>query len=103
MLLRRQAWRGSPGRRPLLVHAEIVDPRLETRRLIAALEQGRAEVHVVDLQRADVAEIDRDTLAASRLARLPRQIDARVLADRKAAEHRVAELMAAALARGRHH
>ena len=70
--------------------------------LMAALEDGRAEVHVVDVQRVAV-DVDVGALQAPRFARLPRQIVLDVVRDREAAEDRVAELMAAQTAGRRHH
>ena len=69
---------------------------------MAALEDRGAEMDVVDVQRAAV-DGDVDALQPPRLARLPRQIVLEVLRDRKAAEHGVAELVAAQLPRRRHH
>src|SRR5689334_14392624 len=76
----------------------VGDDRREPLRLMAALEDRGAEMHVVEMQRA-VIDRDVDALQASRLARLPREIVLEMMGDRKAAEDRVAELMAAQLAR----
>jgi len=80
----------------------IGDDRREALRLVAPLEDRGAEMDVVDVQRGAV-DGDVDALKAARLAGLPREIVFEVVRDRKAAEHRVAELMAAQLACGRHH
>ena len=65
---------------------------------MAPLEDRRAEVDVVDVQRVAV-DVDVRPLQAPLLARLPRQIVLGVVHDRKAAEDGVAELMAAQTAR----
>ncbi len=66
--------------------------------LVAALEKGRAEVHVIDVQGRSV-DGDVDPLQPPRLAGLPRQVMLEVLRDGKPAEDRVAELVAAQQAR----
>ena len=68
---------------------------------MAALENGRAEMHVVDVQRVAV-DVDVRALQAPLLAGLPRQVVLGVVLDRKPAEHGVSELVAAKLARRRH-
>jgi len=75
--------------------------RGEPVRLVAALENRGAEVHVVDVERA-AAGIDVDALHAARLARLPREIVLDVLDDWKTAEDGVAEMVSAQLPGGRH-
>src|SRR5436190_3386172 len=70
--------------------------------LVRPLQNRGAEMNVVDVQRAAALEGDVDALYAPWLARFPRQIVFEVLRDRKAAQHRVAELVAPQLARRRH-
>ena len=77
-----------------LADAAVVDDGAQPARLVPALEERRAEVHVVEVQRV-VADGDVDALAAARLARLPRQVVLRVMEDRKPAEDDVAEQAAA--------
>ncbi len=80
----------------------VGDDRGQPLRLMPALEQRRAEVDVVHVQRAAVGG-DVDALHAARLARLPREIVFEMLRDGQPAEHRVAEQMAAQVPRRRHH
>ena len=75
---------------------------LEPPGLMAPLEERRAQVHVVEMQRV-VADGDVDALAAARLARLPGQVVLGVVPDRQPAQHDVAEQAAAQVARRRHH
>ena len=67
-----------------------------------ALEERGPEMHVVEMQPV-VAEGHVDTLATARFARFPREVVVRVVKDRVAAEHDVAEETAAKMARRRHH
>ena len=80
----------------------IANDRRQPLGLMPPLEDGGPEMHVVNVERAAVHG-DIDALKPPRLARLPRQIVLEVLDDRKPAEHGIAELMAAQMARGRHH
>ena len=66
------------------------------------LEDGGAEMHVVDVQRVAV-DVDVGSLQASFLAGLPREVVLGVIADGEPAEDGVAELMATQMPRGRHH
>ncbi len=54
--------------------APVVHERGETWCLVAPLEDGRAEMDVVDVQRAARADLEVDALAGSRLARAPREV-----------------------------
>ena len=85
-----------------LPDAAVVHDGAEPSRLVPALEKRRAQVDVVEVQRV-VAERDVDALAAARLARLPREVVLRVMADRVAAEDDVAEQRAAQMPGRRHH
>src|SRR6185369_6628239 len=80
----------------------VEDPLGDARRLIPPLEQCRAEVHVVHIEAAAFAKIDRHALGAPGLAGLPGEIEPRVLTDREAAEDDVAELMLPQFPRRRH-
>lgn len=60
--------------------------------LIPSLENGGAEVDVVDVQSMSV-DVDIGPLQAARLARLPGQIVFDVMEDRQSAQHDVAELV----------
>ncbi len=59
--------------------AVVVDERGEPRRLVAPLEHGGAEVHVVDVEQAAFAEVEVGALAGALLARPPRQVVLRVM------------------------
>ena len=85
-----------------LPDAAVVHDGAEPSRLVPALEKRRPQVHVVEMQRV-VAERDVDALAAARLARLPREVVLRVMADRVAAEDDVAEERPAQMPGRRHH
>ena len=61
------------------VDAMVVDERREPRRLVAALEHGGAEVHVVDVEQPAFAEVEIGALAGALLARPPRQVVLRVV------------------------
>src|SRR5881628_2668356 len=54
--------------------AAIVNEGGETRRLVAALEDCRAEMDVIDVQLLAAAQIEVGALARPRLARAPRQV-----------------------------
>ena len=69
--------------------------------LIAALEDGGSQMHVVDVQRV-TAEIEIRTLAGARLAGPPRQIVLAVMNDWESAEDDVAEQVIAQMAHRRH-
>ena len=56
------------------VDAMIVNVRGEPRRLVAPFEHGGAEMHVVDMQDAALAEIEIGALTRPRLAGAPRQV-----------------------------
>ena len=62
--------------------APIVDERRQLARLAAPLEERRAEVHVVEVQRV-VVQREIDALHAAVLAGLPRQIVLNVMPDRE--------------------
>jgi hypothetical protein len=79
----------------------VVDERGQTRRLEPALEEGRAEMDVVDVDDVGIHR-DVDALDAARLARPPREVVLRMLPDRQPAENDVAKQMSAQVARGRH-
>ena len=74
----------------------------EPLRLMPALEERGAEMDVVEVQRAALGG-DVDALHAALFTGLPREIVLDVLGDRQPAQDRVAELVAAQLARRRHH
>ena len=82
-------------------HAPIVNERGELGGLVAPLEQRRAQMDVVEMQRV-IVERQVDALHAAVLARFPRQIVLHVMAHRKPAEHDVAEQRRAQVARRRH-
>src|SRR6478609_11231164 len=101
--------RGGPAR-PLIEIAEhdlrsgdtaMADDRGEPFGLHPTLEDRRAEVHVVDVQRPSF-DVHVHPLAAARFARLPGQVVAYVVHDGEAAEHDVAVGVAAEDPRGRH-
>ena len=69
---------------------------------VPALEQRRAEMHVVEMQRV-VFDRQVHALHAAMLAGLPRQVVLLMMADRKAAQDDVAEERGAEMARWRHH
>ncbi len=78
--------------------AAVVDERRQPRRLIAALEDGRSEVHVVDVQRAAGADLEIHALARARLARAPREVVLAVVSHAAAAQDHVAEEMVSQVA-----
>src|SRR6185436_20003116 len=84
------------------VDVAIGDDRRQALRLVAPLEQRRAEMNVVEMQRAVIGG-DVDALHPPLLAGLPRQVVLEMLRDWQPAHHHVAELMAAQLACRRHH
>jgi hypothetical protein len=62
-----------------------VDPFRQARRLVPAFEQRRAQVRVVDVERAD-PEIHSHAMRVAGLARLPGEIDPRVVLQRVPAQ-----------------
>ena len=82
--------------------AAVVEDRAEPAGLVAPFEERRAEVDVIEVQRV-VADVDIDALAAARLARPPGQVVLRMLPDRQAAQHHVAEERPAEVPRRGHH
>src|SRR5262245_6325284 len=83
--------------------AAVVHPGRQPRGLVATLEQRRAEVHVVEIERLARTDFDADALTVARLAGLPRQIELRVIANRMLAENDVAVLVMPEFPRRRHH
>ena len=81
--------------------AAVVQDGAQPSGLMAPLEQRRAQVHVVEVQRV-VADGDVDALAAARLARPPRQVVLGMVLNRQPAHHDIAEQGAAQVARRRH-
>ena len=79
---------GDDGRQPL--------------RLMTPFENRRAEMDVVDVQRT-ARRGNVDALQPPRLACLPGEIVLDVMRDRQPAEHGIAELVPAQVARRRHH
>src|SRR5688572_6861462 len=83
-------------------NAMVVHDRAQAPGLIPPLEKCGAKVHVVQMQRV-VVEGDVDALAATGLARLPRQVVLRVIADWKPAEDDITEEAATQMPYGRHY
>jgi hypothetical protein len=83
-------------------HAAVVHDSREALGLMMPLQQRRAEVHVVEMQRV-IAHGDVDALTVARLARLPREVVLEVRADRESAQDHVAEKASAQVSRRRHH
>jgi hypothetical protein len=81
----------------------IVNVRGEPRRLVAPFEHGGAEMHVVDMQDAALAEIEIGALTRPRLAGAPRQVVLAVMHDGEAAQHDVAEQVTPEMADRGHH
>jgi hypothetical protein len=83
------------------VDVSIGDDRRQAQRLVPPLENGRAEMDVVDVQRHR-ANGDVDALQPPRFARLPGQIVIGVRGDGEATQYGVPELMPAQQTRRRH-
>ena len=71
--------------------AAVVDEGGQTRGLVPALEDGGAEVHVIDVQRLARADVEVGALAGARLAGAPGQVVLAVVHDGEAAQDHVAE------------
>jgi hypothetical protein len=84
-----------------LRNASVVDDGAQATGLISPLEEGGAEMNVIEVERV-IAEGDVNALAAARLAGLPRQVVLRVMDDRMATEDDVAEQGTAQMTRRRH-
>ena len=81
----------------------VVDEGGEPAGLVAPFKDGGAEMDVVDVQRRPVAEVEIGALAGAFLARPPGELVMAVMHDGKAAEHDVAELVAAQVPHRVHH
>ena len=64
-------------------HAAVVDDAGQPLRLVAPLEQRRAEVDVVEVQDVVVADLQVDALRQPRLAGLPAQVVLLMMLDRE--------------------